>query len=241
MSSPVTDLLVYTDPVVVPDDADPLNAASVTAAGVGFQALADRTNNLATRTGGDTGVPGEFAYLDAAGVALGKSRVRLVFPIDCGTHTAQIANGSNAWYAPVGRGDLSSIVNLARIRLDLNKLLPDGAIVTDVRSVIAPGAARSVKTTNPGDNGRMWCRLLRGTPDFATPAINSYGADIGAQEDAGGTAIQVLPLLGVISETIDKSASVLMWELIAGDDAGTNRDDVHAIRISYTDPGPQNF
>lgn len=239
MSQNIIDGITFVDPVVAPSDGDTLNAASVVAPGVGFQALSDRTRHLVNRTGLIDG-SGEHVYTNAAGVATPKTRVRIFSPMGLNSHTAQIANGGNAWYSPSGNGSLSSIVDFPRLRIDFNEILPDGAVLQGVLAIMEPGAARTAQSSLPGDNGRAWVRLKRGTPDFATPAVTTYGSDIAAVEDDGTTNVQLLTISGQ-SETINKSASYLWWELIGGDDAGTNRDDIHAIRIQYTDPGPQNF
>jgi hypothetical protein len=239
MSHALTEALVYAATVTVPDDADPLTAASVAASGVGFQALADRTKNLVGRVGGASGA-GEFLFVDATGAPATRVRTRIVSPFEFDTHTAQTANGDQSWYSPVGHY-LSSINDYPRLSIDLNKYVPNGAYVGLVRAIIAPGAARPVMTSTAGDNGRMWHRLFRATYNFAAgpPPTATYGADIVAWEDDGTTNMQVLSM--AFNQVIDKSASALIYQIIGGFDAGTNRDDVHAIEITYADPGPQNF
>ncbi len=55
MSSVVTELDQFDASVIVPDDGDTSGAASVTAAGVGFQPLANRTKHLQARNIGSAG------------------------------------------------------------------------------------------------------------------------------------------------------------------------------------------
>jgi hypothetical protein len=50
MASLVAEANIWTNTMTVPDDGDTSSAASITAAGVGFQVAADRTRYLYNRT-----------------------------------------------------------------------------------------------------------------------------------------------------------------------------------------------
>ena len=237
MSSPITDLLVFTDPVTVPDDADTLNAASVTAAGVGFQALADRTRNVANRTGGLVGA-GEFLYLDGAGVAADRSRTRVIsaFAMEEGRlQVAAVQFWTVAQFTNGGVGySRTSQSDFARLTCDVALYLPDGSTLTNVEALVAPGAARA-STAN-----RMQISLFRQTPSFSTPAIPVTVGPINQNFDDGTTAVQVIALSSAVTEVIGRTSHVSV-QIIAGNDAGTNKDDVHALRLSYDVPGPNAF
>ena len=249
MPTTVTDGLIYValDSVTVPVDADARNAASVTAPGVGFQALADRSNNLVNRVGGPDG-SGEHLYLNAAGVATVRSRVRIFSPFamtegilqvmpDHDEGGASIRQPAQFWTvaAFVSGGTAHSRTSqhdFARLVMDLSALLPDGATLTQVEAIVTPGAARA------GAN-RMNMFLSRQTPNFGTPAIPvALGPLFSVFDDTTGS-VQVLDT-GAMTEAINRTSDLVL-QIIAGDDAGTNKDDVHAIRVSYDDPGPQNF
>ena len=239
MASTVTESPVYGATVTVPDDADTLNAASVTAAGVGFQELANRTANLAARCGGDVGVPAEFTYLDAAGSPQAKTRVRIVSPYNFG-HSDIAGAGGEGWFGLSGGVGVRTLKNRAELILDLNRIVPDFGVVTLVRALIQPGAARAAQTSVPGDNGRMWMGLYRVAPNFGVPAVPSSPSLIGGVED-GGTAGPETMSTGTISQTIAKASNYLYLRLTAGNTAGASPDDVYAFEITYDDNGPQNF
>lgn len=69
MASLVTEADVWTNTMTVPDDGDTRNAASVTAAGVGFQVAADRSRYLRNRNvaavGGSINIPLVWTHADA--------------------------------------------------------------------------------------------------------------------------------------------------------------------------------
>jgi len=72
MSSVVVEVDQYDATVTVPDDGDAKNAASVTAVGVGFQPLSNRTSFIETRR--------KLAYPDGAVATSGGGRVVLGTP-----------------------------------------------------------------------------------------------------------------------------------------------------------------
>lgn len=235
MASVIIESLVFAPTVTVPDDADTLDAASVTAPGVGFQAVADRTVNLSQRTGGALGA-GEFAYVDAVGALADKSRTRVLSPFAFTEGRLQVAavqfwtvasfaSGGTA-YSRTSQSDFAILVG------DISKYLPIGATLTLIEAMVEPGFARA-------GGSRMLIDLARQTPNWGTPAIPVAVGPIFAVEDDGTTNVQVISS-GVISEAIARDSD-LVFRIRAGNNAGTNKDDVHAVRLSYDVPGPNAF
>lgn len=233
MASTVTETTVYGATVTVPDDADALNAASVTAAGVGFQELANRTNNLVNRLGGASGAS-EWEYRNAAGSPLIKTRKRIISPIDFAHGTLQvIATGQYFTLASFSNSfSLTSQQDRARIVCDVSKWLPIGAQLTEVEVLLKPGTARAAA----GD--RMFLDVSSSTPDFATPAIPP-GAQLANVTDDGTANNQVITS-GALTENIVRTKQVLVL-VRCGVDAGTNKDTIHSVRLSFTVVGPNAF
>jgi hypothetical protein len=126
--------------------------------------------------------------------------------------------------------------NAGQARFDLSEL-PSGAIVSRIRVIIDPGAARS------GAN-RMFMRLTHGTPDFATPDLFGQTTDWTVSDDTTA-AVQVLDSDSVPMTPITISNLVAgpVYTLVVqgGNDAATNPDKVSIAEITWTDPGPRNF
>lgn len=236
MATVITEGDAFAPSVTAPDDADPLNAASVVAPGVGFQALADRTRNLALRCGGTTGIPDEFQYLDAAGAPTPKTRVRVFNAAVAQPTSAQIANPPG-WYFSLGQW-WSTLVDFPQLVLPLGALLPNQCLVTLVRVMVQTGAARPVV------NDRMKLQIQTQTNvDFSAPGIPTYTTAVD-QADDGNVGNQVISsgaIAGVIDRTPGGGYVDVIAKVIGGNDSGTNRDDVFAFEVTYLDFGPQNF
>lgn len=140
---------------------------------------------------------------------------------------------------------LTSREDFARLAFSLNAFLPHGAVISEIHAIVAPGAARA-----PGN--RMALFYFKGTKaDVAANAIPTYSGPLedaeaaGIEEDAGTTAWQQISITG-LSETLSNllsgtAVSDITVMVLAGDDAGTNSDDIYGIRVVYTDPGPRNY
>ena len=115
----------------------------------------------------------------------------------------------------------------------LGPLLPTGAVLTGVDALVEPGAARA---TEPN---RMRLRVFRA--DYSAWPSAPTRTQLGSDDFDDGTAtLQVLSVSG-LAEAIDRSAEALFVEIRAGNDAGTNADNLRGFRIHFTDPGPRNF
>lgn len=135
---------------------------------------------------------------------------------------------------------LQSDVNYARALVDLSALVPSGSRIVRVRAAVLPGSARS--TSN-----RMTLALARLTVDLGTAAI-SYSGPLHSDEDSGAAAAQLLDT-GTIDEAASRSgdegngdgATALLAVITAGNDAGTNRDQLRALVIDWHDYHAHGF
>ncbi len=226
----ITDVDAFTDPVNAPIDGDSLNAASIVTNSV--QPLANRTRNLANRTGNGDGL-GEFAYDDAP-----RTRTRVV-SVAAFSPLSQFGNNDTWDQSPGVSGGAFTGPHIAvggsaaenTLSLDVGALLPPGGTLKQIRTVIQPASARAV-----GD--RMSCLLIRNTPDFATPAASAGAALITEAEDDGGTGVQLFDT-GTITESVDRT-STIVWIIKKGD-GGIDNDTIWDTEITYEDPGPINF
>jgi len=142
--------------------------------------------------------------------------------------------------APNQGYELKSIEDYARLVFPLNWYLPPESTLTRIRALVKPGAARTVMTSIPGDNGRLFAFLTSTLSSFIGVSVAHTGP-LYADEDDGTTGLQILDT-GVISYQISfKTGANPIYQIVCGVDAGTNRDALHAIEISYTDPGPRNI
>jgi len=235
MPENITDLLVFTDPIAVPVDADTRNAAS---AKTPWQALSDRTRNLANRTGGLLGA-GEAAYLNAAGVATPRARV-IIVPAFAGFGAFGQWSGSIFGVAPTQGWRIKSEANTAQWFFPLSRYVPKGGVVNEIAVMIAPGLARAVQTTVPGDNGRMTLHYFDQTLVWGVSEV--YAGPLAAIEDDGTVNLQALTLPGgPLGLTIDPTTTTNRVVVVtAGNTGGVNKDDVIAMRLTLTDPGPIN-
>lgn len=229
MPQNITDSPVFTDPVTAPADGDPLDAASIIVNGI--QALSNRTKYLADLVGGNAGTD-EWFYEDAARV-----RQRIVSPFAMTEGTLATA-GTQYWTVAnfVSGGTAysrTSQVDRALLVDDISRYMPIGAQLTRIEALVGPGSARATV----GD--RMTMTLARQTPNFATPAIPVAVGPIFTATDDGTSAVQVIDS-GVILQLVDRTSDLVL-RIAAGNDAGTNKDDVHAIRFSFNVLGPNAF
>ena len=205
-----------------------IDAASIVTTSV--QGLADRTRYLVELCGGVSGL-GEFEYVAPRNL----KRVISPFAMQAGllsTTAGRIWTAAN--FTSGGTGySLTSQVNFALLLDDVSRYLPIIATLTGVEVMVGPGAARATV----GD--RMTVTLARQTPNWITPAIPVAVGPIFTATDDGSTSVQVISS-GAISEAVGRTSDLVL-RIAAGNDAGTNKDDVHAIRLSYTVNGPDAF
>jgi hypothetical protein len=226
----ITDTDEFTATVQAPADGDPHRGASYE---LSVQQLANRTRNLANRLGEADG-SGEFVYTNATGTPIAKTRTivlgcdQLSIPNLTGDFTSWLRTDNFSV-------DLVSASDGVVASLDLNTILPSGAVLNVIEVLVNPGAART--TTN-----RMEVHLYAFAMDFATPAAPSPGL-VDSSEDDGTTNLQVVrvPSSGSLAETIDaKNSTDWVIKVQSGSDSGSNVDTIHAVRLTFDDPGPRN-
>ncbi len=140
--------------------------------------------------------------------------------------------------------ELESQQNGAALFVDVQSLLPDGAVLTRVQAVVDPGAARV-------GSSRMAMALYEHDIEDASGIVSVDRSEVFLVNDDGTSNRQVLDS-GVISQAMSKQvpdqwgtvgydATVRYLVITAGADAGTNRDRIHAVMLQYDDPGPRNL
>jgi len=216
MVAPITDVSTFTDPVTAPTDGDPLDAASINTTAI--QALANRTRRLMNVAEGafDVQTPATFKRIVSASW--------LVPVVNPGAVIQWETGGTEGWSA------VAAIVG--ELRGSINDLLPDGCTVTRVRAMVTPASARA------GAN-RMGLELRRVTYGLpvapaVTPATAGFASLFATFDDA--SAAQQMIDSGAISEVINKLTTDLVVFVRSGLGGSVN-DDVHAIEITFTDPG----
>jgi len=217
MPQNIVDVDTFTDPVSAPADGDALNAASINTTAV--QALANRTRNLANRTGGASGT-GEWTYEDAP-------RTREVII------GSRHGNGEPGWtYNLIDRATCST--NGHDLFIDLEAFLPTGAVLKKVEALVKPGTSQS-------SSNRMelsvWKTAMGAA--FTAPADPSDTQIGSTDEDDGSNNYQLLSI-GTVTETIDKSVSAYVAHMHASQGAGTTPDWYFALRLTFEDQGPRN-
>lgn len=143
---------------------------------------------------------------------------------------------ADSWKAPTATAsEITSFVNGAVAKYDLQEILPSGAANLVIDVMVTPGATL---TSRGGAGTGLRIGLVSHAPDWATPATVSPTVE-DTDEQADSTAIQLLTLN--LAGSVDKSTKSYALYVIAGSDAASNQDDIRAIRIRFTDPGPRNF
>lgn len=109
--------------------------------------------------------------------------------------------------------------------------LPIGAVVTAVRAVVAPGAARapaSRVSLDVQEQAMNWAAA-------GAPTSTVHGT---ADEDNGGTSIQFLDVTGL---SVAKTASnTILVRIKAGASGSPPNDGFYGVRVTFLDPGPRN-
>lgn len=142
------------------------------------------------------------------------------------------------WFTSESTG-VRSNSNEARILIPLD-FLPDGAVVTAVRLLVDPGVARATVAN------RMRLDVHRQDVTWGSATIGgtvALGNETNGHAVDDGTTNQQEIIIDAFDETltISKATGRLHYIFVqAGNDAGSNRDDVLALRVDWTDPGPRN-
>lgn len=121
---------------------------------------------------------------------------------------------------------------------DLHRVLPTGAVLTQVDAMVTPGEAEV-------ENQRMQILVFEASPSFSLPLEgNQVGSEEFAFDTINTTSLHVFSLTG-ISYTIagNKSQSLRVRARVdpANSHVFSTPDICHAVRLTFTDPGPRNF
>ena len=129
---------------------------------------------------------------------------------------------------------LESAENFAKAVLPLSDILPSGATVEEIAALVTPGAAR-------GSGSRISLSWYSAIYDFVTAPGVTYDGFNNEVEDDGTTDTQVLAMdtSGLI--TINSETNTHQAVLTAGNDAGSNPDELLVIRLQWTDAGLSNL
>ena len=212
MPTNLTDVSTFTDPVAVPVDSDPRNAASVETP---FQALANRTRYLLNQ-------------IETAGALI--------------VHLSPAAGlqesfGVSEWDYGIGVGDPSvdSVDNGSELHFDLAQYLPDGATITDIDIMATEGAARAL-------GSRMSVSLQVQTPTWTgsgSTAVTLYYSETGGGATSKIFSISDGVNAGTAwaSQVVTKGTKSYTLVVRAGTDGGGHTGDrIEAIRVHYTAP-----
>jgi len=143
---------------------------------------------------------------------------------------AAFVSGGTA-YSRTSQSDFAILVD------DISRYLPVGGLLTSIDVMVRPGIARATV------GNRITVDMARQTPDWGTPAVPLAVGPIFTATDDGTTNVQVISsgaLPSGIFDNVSRSSQIVL-RIRAGNDAGTNKDDIHSIRLSYTVNGPNAF
>jgi len=208
----ITDVDVFTDPIVAPADSDPADATYVRTIA---QGLANRTANLAKRLGGAVG-DDEWYYEDFP-----RARVVLVGPRE--------GHGEDGWgYNLIDRASCSLASH--DLFVDLGKHLPSGAVLTSVEALVKPGTTATMALN--------LYRTALGAA-FAAPG-DPTDTQVGVTDTTDGSNNYQVLSVGAITETVDRSANNLVVWLAASSGAPSTADSYFGLRLAFNDQGPRN-
>lgn len=223
MPQNITDVDAFTSPVEAPAGADVQSSANMLAL---LQKYANRTRYLFNR------------LVEPAPVA----RCTVLTPF---VGFGGRAGGDAAWRiinfsTPTTEGQvLQSDQDFARWCCDLSAIFRNDVTITRIRAAVQPGAARATV----GNRMTLW--LAQGALDLATGVVSWTGpletsTDDGSTDeqfiDTGTIAVVGWPTIAGAGAS-GPSGSTLHLHINAGNDAGTNRDQLRMIVINWTDPG----
>lgn len=219
MPKNLTDVSTFTAPIVVPVGTDPRTAASVELA---VQGVANRSLLHTNRT---LDANSEFAYVDAAGTPITKTR-RMRIP-------------GNA-LVPRNGAALTTTTFPGRVELDTDSAfyeapfaLPAGVQIVAIRALVTPGAARA------GANKMQFGAFSRPIEPFNTGGFGSSTSIGTAAADSGAAAFQVI---AIASLTHDVAEPDVHWLFVqAGNTTSSAPDSVTMFEVEYTATGPRSY
>lgn len=226
MPQNIVDVSTFTSPVVAPADGDPLNAASITAPGVGLQALSNRTRKLGDRMGIGLVAPltDEFLYDPTIARELQIEGQEFGLATD--------GAGATEWLRTLSAGVVFNVPLIDSAFASARARVPSGCTVTGVEVLVRSSGARLA--------GSGWfARVYSQTVPWGAPAAASAVQQGSSQEGglaAGYSVIAVgaiVPFLLVAGEAVHVSVNGPTGAL------GAN-DQLIAARILFDDRGPRN-
>lgn len=146
-------------------------------------------------------------------------------------------------WTPVGLepGSLTCDQSVSKISWDLNRLLPSGAIIQQIDALVTMGA-------NVAEASRMEISIENRVPDFTALSLDAGTPDGPIFVYAGAAsagAIELFSLTTAHGSIPFTLLSTAVTRLAIRSRADTNPlspvDEVHAVRISFTDPGPRSY
>lgn len=226
MPQNITDVSTFTDPVVAPTDGDALNAASMTAPGVGLQALANRTRKLGDRMGIGLAPPLTEEFLYDPTIARDLQIEGQEFGL------ATDGAGATDWLRTFSSGVVFNVPNVNAAFASARARVPSGSTVTGVEVLVRSSGAR----VSP--NG-WFVQVYTQTVPWAAPAAASAVQQGSTEEGglaAGYSVIQVsaiVPFLVAAGEAVHVSITGPIGALGAS-------DQLIACRVLFDDRGPRN-
>ena len=215
MTTPIVDVDVFTDPLLTQDDGEDVDATVMLSIN---QPIANRTRRLMNIAEGVSDVQTPRTVVRVVSASW------LVPTLNPGAIVQWETDGSEGWSA------VAAIVG--ELRGSMNDLLPEGATIIRLRAMVTSAFAR----VGASRMGFELKRVTYGLPvaPAVTPATDGTASLFATFDNAA--AEQQMIDSGVISELIAKATTDLVVFVRSGLGSGVG-DDVHAIEITFTDPG----
>lgn len=143
-----------------------------------------------------------------------------------------------SWIGVFGEScSVETSTNQAVLVVDLGAHVPSECVITDVEVILTPGAARATVSA------RMSVEIEKQEVTVGGGVVSSV---LAAVTDDGTANLQAVSVTASTSPawadvTVDRSTEQLLLSIDASADAVSNADQVQAIHVTFTDPGPRNF
>lgn len=126
--------------------------------------------------------------------------------------------------------------NNCSIGVGLNKYLRHGQVITGLRLLVDPGAARA-----SGSGIRAYINYA--IPDFAGPTAGYDPILIDSEEDDASASVQLISMTGLSHTVVREGATARDYYIVVvfGNTAGASNDSLYGIELTVDDPGPRNF
>jgi hypothetical protein len=231
MPTNLTDVDTFTDPIQGPADSD---AQAAAAYNLGFQGLANRTRNLrndVVALEGRFDVNGDVIYP-------GSFQVRTIEVLPSAFEQSNNAPTNIPWRFRTTLGNAQTAKSAgserAEVALQLNRLVPSNAVITNIWVLVTPGATRSTPD-------KIGARVFNRAPTVYTPgseAVGAVGGGTGGNfvEDDGTTDLQSM----LLNAGVDMTLGYAIWLEVFSGSGDTSDDLFHGVKIQFQDYGPLN-